>query len=835
MSAPAPRLRARTRTERPPLAFYAVNAAFLLALAAIGAGSAWPIYANAWFVLTVAVAVAAGTAIAFVGMLRGWRWWWLAAWLAGAYLVLGIPLAVPSAIADPGQLPGALLRLTTAPVTGWKDLLTLQLPLGTYQATLAPALLVFLVVPAVALSLAWRAERTWALAAPVALLLPVFGILFGSSAVAGALVLGPLQLTGTVQLALGLAALLVALGWYVWRIRYARTVALRKARNASNVRVVRQDPAAIGRWAIAGAMVVVAAIVGVVAAPLALAGQSRDVLRTAVDPDLRVRTELSPLTTYRQFFADDAYDQVLFTVDAPPEATRVRLATLSFYDGVVARVMDPDAGVRDTATAFQRVPATLAPVPGTPVTASISIGAYTGTWVPTVGTLTAIDFDGTGRTALTDGFFYSAPAQMGVELADPGLQSGVAYRQSAIVSDAPADPAALTPPDTAPRVNPSLVPQSLRDWIEAQDAPTGGAGLAELVKRLRERGYLSHAVAIDPARPPAWVSGLGDYTFQPSRAGHSTDRVGALFTALLQRQNEVGADGGAALVAGVGDDEQFAVAAALLADQLGFPARIVLGARLSADGDGDVAACQDGACRGADMAAWIEVQDASGAWAPIDVTPQHERPVSPDVQQRRDPQNMTEVDPQNAQAVLPPESNPVERGEEDPQQSAPADLSGLWTALRIAGVSLLVLLVLLGPFAAVLVAKVLRRRARRRAPDPVDRVTGGWDEYVDSAVDSGGTLPRTQTRQELAALYEGVGADAGGSGIRLATWADRSVFAPDAPSDADAIAFWELVDAERERLRRGGGWWTRLRARLSLRSFRRVLGPATRGRSPRDR
>jgi hypothetical protein len=123
----------------------------------------------------------------------------------------------------------------------------------------------------------------------------------------------------------------------------------------------------------------------------------------------------------------------------------------------------------------------------------------------------------------------------------------------------------------------------------------------------------------------------------------------------------------------------------------------------------------------------------------------------------------------------------------------------------------------LGPFAAVVLTKVLRRRARRRAPDPVDRVVGGWDEYVDAAVDRGLPPPRTRTRQEIAALYD---ADAAGAAATLATLADRSVFAAPGTAEADDETFWRLVEAERARLVADLGWWGRLRARISLRSLR---------------
>ena len=65
-----------------------------------------------------------------------------------------------------------------------------------------------------------------------------------------------------------------------------------------------------------------------------------------------------------------------------------------------------------------------------------------------------------------------------------------------------------------------------------------------------------------------------------SAAGHSYDRIDRLFTELNERESEVADSPGASLVAAVGDDEQFAAAVALIAADLGFPSRVVLGARL---------------------------------------------------------------------------------------------------------------------------------------------------------------------------------------------------------------------------------------------------------------
>ncbi|MGL1797778.1 hypothetical protein ACSTIM_23335, partial [Vibrio parahaemolyticus] len=97
----------------------------------------------------------------------------------------------------------------------------------------------------------------------------------------------------------------------------------------------------------------------------------------------------------------------------------------------------------------------------------------------------------------------------------------------------------------------------------------------------RERGYLSHGLApATGAAAPAWTTDLPGYQLQPSASGHSLARIDTMFQRLLEREDDPRAQTTNNYVAAVGDDEQFAVAAALIAHQLGYPARVVVGTRL---------------------------------------------------------------------------------------------------------------------------------------------------------------------------------------------------------------------------------------------------------------
>ena len=69
----------------------------------------------------------------------------------------------------------------------------------------------------------------------------------------------------------------------------------------------------------------------------------------------------------------------------------------------------------------------------------------------------------------------------------------------------------------------------------------------------------------------------------------------------------------------------------------------------------------------------------------------------------------------------------------------------------ILGWLLLLLAVLAVPVGIILGLKAARRRRRRRALEPKDRITGGWAELLDTAVDAGYRPAAWHTRTETAA------------------------------------------------------------------------------------
>ncbi|MGK3953928.1 transglutaminaseTgpA domain-containing protein [Microbacterium sp. I2] len=811
-----PAVSPRVRPPRfvPRVAAGAVFAAVIVAIAAV---AAWPIYRSTSQL--VLVAVGAGVAALIASAAWRWRWngWIVAGALAVSVLLLGIPLAVPSRLGAPDQLMRGLGELASGLVLGWKDLVTVELPVGSYRNLLVPALVVFLVGTCVVLLLAWREGRAAYAAVPVALGMVSFGLFFGRTTVSAPLRIGPVALYAPVETAIGVAALLACLLWLAWRTHDQRVRALQRAAASSGVRVSRRTSPADRRRTLLGAgLTAVALTIAVVVVPFAARGADRDVLRSAIGPDIDLSAEVSPLAQYRALFGDERVGELLFRVDPVDGAAlpdRVRLATLDAYDGEVYRPGGGD-GTAD-AGRFVRVPSALDAGEGEPVGAAISIEAWDGIWMPTAGRLRTVDFGGPRAATLADRFYYNATAAAGVQTAGGGLQPGDRFVLEG-VEPATAELSELEAPGGP--LGGVATPESLHTWMDRHGTGTGGARLDGLVSLMRERGYLSHGLAAgEEDSLPAWATQLSDYSFQPSASGHSLARVETMFSRLLERETDPRAEASGNFVAAVGDDEQFAVAAALMARELGFPARVVLGARLDAT-DAELSACDEGACRAGDLAAWTEVQSADGEWVAVDVTPQYDQSPSLDVTEQRDPENVTEVRPDSVEAVVPPEPTQEDSASDRAaEEEAAVDLAWLWPVLRIAGVVTLVLALAFGPFLIVLGAKASRRRSRRRAAAPASRIAGGWDEYVDAAVDAGRDAPRALTRSELAEAF------ASPSGAALATAADRAVFSTATLDAAEAEEYWATVDAERRALRRERGFWRGALATVSLRSLLRPL------------
>lgn len=752
---------------------------YLLVLMTCAVVAFWPIYRDSDFVAMAIGALVAGAAVAVVGAIRRWSTLVTACVAAGAFLVLGVPLAVPGEtmwrVAPTWQ---GFLDFLSALALSWRQLVTISVPVGSYQALLTPPYVLAFAGTLVSITVALRARMPeLALVPPLA----VFTM---------AIVLGSDTTATPLPLVVAIAALSV--GWLAWmrrRRRVSRLVSLDSA-HADGVRRGERSFAAARSVTVATVAVAVAVAAGVAVTTVLPTTAARTVARTTAMPPFNPRDYASPLSGFRSYLQPATAHRALFTVTGAGRLRTIRLATLDTYNGVVYSVgtQPGDSG------AFARVPDTLA-LPdrdgdgaGRSIqTLEVSIDGLSGPWLPTFGDLQTISFGGDDPGALRDGFYYNSTTATMADIA--AVRAGDSYSVTAQTTPSLtiAQLATAKPGDAAlPAV--SVMPDDLDDTVHRYegDADTPGKKLSAVLLKLTQNGYISHGIGSEPT----------------SLSGHGADRI----TSLLTDQPMIG------------DQEQYAVTAALMARRLGFPARVVLGFTVPQNGDNGSTTIT-----GSDITAWIQVQTAKQGWVDVDPNPQV-RPIP-----EKKPERPKQIS--RPQSVVDPPKDTSDRDQNPPPQShvkqektdqLPLWLSILLTVLTVLGWTLSVSALVVAPFLAVIAAKWRRRRGRRSSrAGPRVRISGAWREFADSAVDHGYSPHASATRSEAA---QAVG---GPRSLLLASVADRSAFGRAEPTEADADQVWRAVEELRRDLDARTTRWGRLRARVSLRSLGGYRGGRT--------
>lgn len=726
------------------------------------------------------VAVAGGIVVGTLVALAGARWRWnpLEVLLAAiiSYLLAGGPLALPSTTGRWGVPTMTTLQgLVVGAVTSWKDLLTIAPPAASFVGPGIVPYLSGLLCSLVAVTIALRAgrRRGWALV-PVAAL-GLIGILWGSQR-------APLALP-----AAGLA-LVVAMVWMAHLQQRGRIAAGRGIVGMPGSRRRARTRLVAGVSGMLALAVAVAALLSPVIEP----GGHRDVLRDHVRPPLDLSAYASPLTSFR-YWVDNQKDSTLFTVEGLKEGQRIRLATLDAYDGTVMRV-----GTDASAEGFRRVGSTVTdePLPGGASTTSLSVTIkdYSGYWMPGGGRMQSVAFSGDRATGLQESLYYSEPLESAITT--QGLTRGDRYTTT--IMDTPtwtdaqlSDKAltTLTMPET------SNVPESagtrLSEFIG--DASTPAEKIRTMAQTFSSQGFFS------------------DGSDKLSLPSHSTARL----TAFLDPKKPM-----------IGDDEQYAVAMALMARQAGYPARVVLGFYPETYSRGTQA------ITGTNAHAWVEVSFSSVGWVSFDPTPPRDQKPQTEVPRPKPnprPQVLQPPVPPQDPADLTPQTN--EDRDDDSDRPSPW-LAWLLLAAKVGGV----LAVIAAPFVIIVAAKAWRRRRRRRAASRTERITGSWNELIDYATDLRTGVPRATTRSEQALYLDSFVSGepnpgltfrprpASGSVGGLAQLVDSTVFSGQDMADTVEASAWNSTDALSRALASRTSRYRRLVARFSVTSLRRPPG-----------
>lgn len=747
-----------TTTARP-LRRWLLDLGAALLLLAVPIAGFWPTFGGPGYLVAAIGALIVGLAIATLGALFRWGILIISGLTVAAYFLFGGVLALPHTTVA-GVIPtlDTLRQLAVGVVTSWKQLLTTVAPVAASDGHLIVPFLFGLVAAVLTGSLALRARHAaWALV-PAGAFLAV-QIALGTSQPAFPLVQGAVFA-------------IVALVWLAVRQAWA------PAPGAVSIGGDAVASSAVRRVVAGGVIIAVAASVGVAASAFAAPDSPRYVLRDVVIPPFDVKQYASPLQGFRGYVRDDL-ETPLFTVSGLPEGARVRIAAMDAYNGTVYNVSDSGAG---SSSAFTPVRGNMSPdAEGTPVTLQVEVGDYAGVWLPDAGATTSVTFSGDRADDLRRSAYYNDSTETGVVTAR--LRKGDAYTLTTVIpKDVPDEKLAgvrFAPVKLPKQVG---VPQDLADVASTAvaDASSPIEQARALQLMLSEGGFFSH--------------GLEGETL--SRAGHGAERIASLI-------------GGEQMI---GDDEQYATAMALLAREVGIPARVVMGFYPDEDQAGGAVFT----ATGDNLHAWVEVAFDGVGWVPFDPTPPEDQvPADQSTKPRADPkpQVLQPPPPQQEPVDLPP-TVPDDRESED---ETAVDLALIFAIIGWSALGLGILALLASPFIVIGAIKATRRRRRKAAERNADRISGGWDELRDRAVDFGTPVPTGATHVEDANVIATAFAEP--RVTTLARRAEAEVFGPAEPTTADVEEFWRQVDEIVGGMGQRMSFWRRMRARLSLRSL----------------
>lgn len=503
----------------------------------------------------------------------------------------------------------------------------------------------------------------------------------------------------------------------------------------------------------------------------------RRVLRDYVEPPFDPTEFASPLSAFRSFRTDRGTDVVLEVNgleggrgasgrDLDP---RITLATMDYFDGNVWNVAG-GAGAVSESGRFED----LEPKGESTSAVTFAYREFSGIWVPVAGDYSAI------QTPHDWSRLIHNPAT-GTVVHTGGSGSGDTITVSTDLSD-------YLDRDTIERADAggSTVPQpavgldSLRDFAarvvaDAGASTAGGQALA-LEAAFRE-GYFSDGTES--------VS---------SASGHGLRRLMDLMESEFM----------------VGNEEQYASAMGLAAQQLGLPARVVLGFRPKERAAGFA----NGEVVGKDVSAWVEIDLERLGWVPFDPTPDENR-----TQERRN----DEPEPEPQPHVLQPPRIPTEpdRNTDDFSRGSVGPTTGIGSRIAAFLIALVkpvgITLSVFAIPAMILFAKSLRRRRRRYADTPVLRVSGGWQEITDTAKDLGSAMPAGRSRTQVATSLKRRFPDSDVDDLARLT--DAYVFGPGQPTHEQSSAHWQRANAAVKSMRDSVPWYRRWWSRISLASF----------------
>ena len=764
---------------RRALDLVAIGALFLLAILGFQ-----HVYGDVQYLLTGIMALVFGTLIALIG--ARWRWGPLriTPLVLLVYFLFGPMFAAPTrTIWGIVPSPSALWELIKAPVTSWKSVLTMAPPVGTAQGVLAVVWISVLLLSLLAMSVVMR-SRLYVLAWLFPLVLVAVTVVFGTDEAFSPVLRGVLYA-------------IISVAWLTWRFEGARLDNAQSTIISDTVRPGSWKNPVLRRRVVGGALIMALAGGGAVAAHTLLdppAGTIRYAARDHITPEFDPHRYVSPLSEFRGYLKDQRKEE-LFSITGMRQGEYVRLAAMDYYDLQVYNVAGGDDEDSASGAFLRTAPGVdLQEGSGKERVSTVTIGGYSGVWMPTLGNRTnRIDLEGMPSERLGDtaeNLYLNQQSQTavsahGVRTGDVYELSYEPYEEMTAEEQRTATFAAITLPTNKPMDD--LAPLAER-WMG--DADTDFDRFQNLSRGMKADAFYSHGLEEDTV----------------SLSGHGASR-------LLAMLEDMGFDKDvpdAQPTGKVGDEEQYAALLAALARSVDIPARVVMGFEVPDGQEGTVS------ITGEDVTAWVEVNFEGKGWVRFDPAPdEDEDPSVPTEKEVEKP--LPQVAQPPPPPAEPPKPPPGALSDSSDKDDPLKDPTTSWVVYL--GIGMIPLLLIGLAMLAVIIAKSVRRGRRRTRGLLPERIDGGWQEILDLLTDMGRRPDPLLTRAETAARLESELPAMGAA--TLASRADRAVFGPDDLPDAASDEYWTQVLAARRSMSGSLPWRRRFFAAISLRSFRR--------------
>jgi Transglutaminase-like superfamily len=272
-----------------------------------------------------------------------------------------------------------------------------------------------------------------------------------------------------------------------------------------------------------------------------------------------------------------------------------------------------------------------------------------------------------------------------------------------------------------------------------------------------------------------------------------------------------------------GTPEQFATLVALVARDLGVPARVATGFRVVPPAGSSALPAGVYPVTTADAWSWAEIPISGEGWVVLDGSPAQVSPQKQQTQSAVSPTPSRSAPPSQNALVTQANSGHAVAGKSRTPSSAAPKHALLIALLVVLGV------LLVGVVAVLATRKRFRAARRRRAPDPRARLIGAWQESMDVLTEAGLPELTTLTSAEIAALTaEQFGTPSGRSAAALGASANAVAYHPSvAVSAEDADAAWTEQQALRKQVRTTLGVRERMTANLRYHRVKRVAAPVS--------